>query len=80
MRGQVETIRIVVVKDMRGRPYHSYRYEVVDPESPDYRAVDDAFARDGEIAMRRSHVYEVRFAEGGSGRWIKQLVREIERA
>jgi hypothetical protein len=79
MQGQTETIRVIVIRNMRGQPYHSYRYEVVDPQSGNYHAVDDAFARDGEVAMRRSHIYEVRFAEEGSGRWIKQVVREIER-
>lgn len=80
MRGQTETIRIIVVRTMRRQPYHSYRYEVVDRDSPNHGAVDDAFARDGEIAMRRAHIYEVRFAEEGSGRWITQIVREIDRS
>jgi hypothetical protein len=28
--------------------------------------------------MRRGHVYEVRFADAGQGRWIKEVIREIE--
>jgi hypothetical protein len=28
--------------------------------------------------MRRGHVYEVRFAEAGRGRWIEEVIREIE--
>jgi hypothetical protein len=30
--------------------------------------------------MRRAHIYEVRFAEADRrGRWIEEVVREIER-
>lgn len=47
MQGQTEVIRIVVV---------------VREDSPHFGAVDDVFATN-EIAMRRAHIYEVRFAE-----------------
>ncbi len=80
MRGQTETIRIVLVRAIRGQPHHAYKYEVVGEESPDFQAVDDAFALNDRVAMRRAHIYEVRFTEGDRGRWIEEVVREIERA
>ena len=76
MRGQIETIRVVVVRDIRGRPHHVYKYEVVDPASPDYLSVDEAFARDGEINLRPHHTYRVRFAAAGQGRWIEDVLAE----
>jgi ribonuclease HI len=80
MRGQTETIRIIVVRAIRGQPHHAYKYEVVREDSPDFQAVDDAFVVNDRIAMRRAHVYEVRFAETERrGRWIEEIVREIER-
>lgn len=79
MRGQTETIRIILVRPIRGQPHHAYKYEVVKEESPDFRSVDDAFALNDRVAMRRAHIYEVRFAEGERGRWIEEVVREIER-
>jgi ribonuclease HI len=80
MRGQTETIRIVAVRAIRGQPHHAYKYEVVRDESPNYRDVDDAFAMNDKVAMRRAHIYEVRFAdEGHRGRWIEEVVREIPR-
>jgi len=78
MRGQTEIIRIVLVRAIRGQPHHAYKYEVVREESPDFQSVDDAFALNDRVAMRRAHIYEVRFAEGDRGRWI-EVVREIER-
>lgn len=79
MRGQTETIRIILVRAIRGQPHHAYKYEVVREESPDFQAVDDAFALNDRVAMRRAHIYEVRFAESDRGRWIEEVVREIER-
>jgi ribonuclease HI len=79
MRGQTETIRIVLVRAIRGQPHHVYKYEVVRKESPDFQAVDDAFALNERIAMRRAHIYEVRFADSNHGRWIEEVVREVER-
>jgi ribonuclease HI len=79
MRGQTETIRILVVRAIRGQPHHYYKYEVVRKHSPDFQAVDDAFALNDRVVMRRAHIYEVRFAESGQGRWIEEVVREIER-
>jgi ribonuclease HI len=80
MRGQTETIRIVAVRAIRGQPHHAYKYEVVGDESPNYHDVDDAFAMNDRIAMRRAHIYEVRFAdEEHCGRWIVEVVREIPR-
>jgi hypothetical protein len=79
MRGQVETIKILVVRDITGQRHHAYKYEVVAPDSQDYQAVDDVFARDGEIEIRAGHTYQVRFREAGSGRWIDEIVREIRR-
>jgi ribonuclease HI len=79
MQGQMEVIRIIVVRPIPGRPHHAYKYEVVREDSPHFGAVDDAFATN-EIAMRRAHIYEVRFAEADRrGRWIEEVVREIER-
>lgn len=78
MRGQTETIRIVLVRAIRGQPHHAYKYEVVREESPDFQSVDDAFALNDRVAMRRAHIYEVRFAEDERGRWIEEVVREIE--
>jgi hypothetical protein len=79
MQGQTGVIRIVVVRPIPGRPHHAYKYEVVREDSPHFGAVDDAFATN-EIAMRRAHIYEVRFAEADRrGRWIEEVVREIER-
>lgn len=79
MRGQTERIRIVLVRAIRGQPHHAYKYEVVREESPDFQSVDDAFALNDLVAMRRAHIYEVRFAGGERGRWIEEVVREIER-
>jgi ribonuclease HI len=79
MSGQTETIRILVVRAIRGQPHHAYKYEVVREESPDFQSVDDAFALNERAAMRRAHIYEVRFAEGDRGRWIEEVLREIER-
>lgn len=79
MRGQTETIRIILVRPIRGQPHHAYKYEVVREESPDFQSVDDAFALNDHVAMRRSHIYEVRFSEGKRGRWIEEVVCEIER-
>jgi hypothetical protein len=76
MRGQVETIRIVVVRHVSARN-QAYKYEVVGENSPDLGAVDDVFAKQ-DVWMRRGHVYEVRFADAGQGRWIKEVIREIE--
>lgn len=78
MRGQVETIRIIVVRAISAR-HHSYKYEVVSEDSPDFGAVDDTFALNEKIALRRAHIYEVRFSESGRGRWIEELVGEVER-
>lgn len=72
MRGQVEEIRIVVVRHVSAVS-QTYRYEVVGQDSPDLGAVDDVFAK-SEIRMRRGHVYEVRFAEAGKGRWIEEVM------
>lgn len=77
MRGQVETIRIIAAKNLRGQPHHTYKYEVVDPNSQDYHLIDDAFARDDTVNLRGAHTYEVRFAEPGRGRWIVEVIREI---
>lgn len=79
MRGQTETIRILLVRAIRGQPHHAYKYEVVTEDSPHFQAVDDAFALNDRVVMRRAHIYEVRFAEGGHGRWIEEVVREVER-
>lgn len=79
MRGQTETIRIVARRNIRGRPHHLYKYEVVSKDSPDFEAVDDAFARDGKVELRPLHVYEVRLAEVGKGRWIEEVLRELDR-
>lgn len=79
MKGQTELIRIVSINNMRGQPYHSYRYEVVDPQSEHFEAVDMVFAKDAEVQLRRMHIYEVQFSEGDQGRWIENVVREIER-
>jgi len=78
MRGQVETIRIIVVRHISAN-HHSYKYEVVGEMSPDRGAVDDAFAKNEKIAMRRAHIYEVRFSEGDRGRWIEEVVAEVAR-
>jgi ribonuclease HI len=78
MRGQTETIRVVTARDIRRTPNHVYKYEVVAPDSPDFLSVDEAFAHDGEINMRPQHTYEVRFAEGGRGRWVEEVIREID--
>jgi ribonuclease HI len=79
MRGQQETIRILVVRDVPGQPYHAYKYEVVSEDSPDFQAVDDAFALDGEVELRRSHIYQVRFSPTGKGRWIEEVLAEVLR-
>jgi ribonuclease HI len=77
MRGQIETIRIVARRDISGQRHHVYKYEVVDTGSPDFDAVDDAFARDGDVELRPHHTYVVRFGTG-PGRWIQQVLGEIE--
>jgi hypothetical protein len=42
--------------------------------------VGGAFATNDEMAMRRAHIYDVRFADDGHrGRWIEEVVRQIER-
>jgi len=80
MKGQAETIRIIVVRGILGQPHHAYKYEVVREDSPNFHAVDDAFAMNDLVAMRRNFIYEVRFAQAERrGRWIEEVVREIER-
>lgn len=79
MKGQTETIRIIVVRAIPGQPHHAYKYEVIGKDSPNFGAVDDAFAKNEVAALRRAHDYEVRFSESGRGRWIEEMVREIER-
>jgi ribonuclease HI len=77
IRGQVETIRIVARRDISGQPHHVYKYEVVDVASEDFEAVDDAFAPDGKVELRPHHTYRVRFG-AGPGRWIDEVVDEVE--
>jgi len=78
MQGQVETIRIITVREIRGQPHHVYKYEVLG-EGANSGAIDDVFALDDVLTLRRSHIYEVRFAEPGRGRWIEEVIAEIER-
>jgi ribonuclease HI len=79
MRGQTETIRIIIIQANPGQPHHKYKYEVVGEGSSNHGDVDEAFAAN-HINMRRSRTYEVRFAEAERrGRWIEEVVREIER-
>jgi hypothetical protein len=40
--------------------------------------LDEAFAENGKVTMRGAHIYEVRFSESGKGRWVEEVVREIE--
>lgn len=75
--GQVETIRVLVVRDMPKQRYHQYKYEVVDEESASHHAVDDAYAEDGVVELRRNHTYEVRFSAGTRGRWIEEVIGEV---
>jgi len=77
MEGQTETIRIVSVDPISAQ-HHCYRYEVVGEESKNLGKVDEAFALNREVTMRGAHTYEVRFAEGGKGRWIEEVVREVD--
>ncbi|HEX7244066.1 MAG TPA: RNase H family protein [Solirubrobacterales bacterium] len=77
MEGQAETIRIVSVDPISAQ-YHCYRYEVVGEESGDLGKVDEAFALNHKVVMRGAHTYEVRFAEGGKGRWIREVIREVD--
>jgi ribonuclease HI len=79
VNGQVETIRIISVRGIRGRPHHIYKYEVVTEDSPYASTIDDVFAKDGEFALRRNHEYEVRFGPAGQGRWLAEVLQEIER-
>jgi ribonuclease HI len=78
MKGQTEAIRIISVRAISPN-HHSYRYEVVAEGSEQFGAVDEAFARNDAVALRRAHIYEVRFTESGRGRWIEEMVREIDR-
>ena len=77
MRGQTETIRIVTARNIPGQQYHAYKYEVSRGDSPDFEAVDDAFALNGQVALRPGHTYEVLFARRGEGRWIREVIGEI---
>jgi ribonuclease HI len=79
MRGQVETIKIIVLRQISGRPHHAYKYEVVAEGSEDVGAVDEAFGEDGRVEMRAGHVYRVRFRGAGTGRWIDEIIEELER-
>lgn len=79
MQGQEEVIRIVSAEPLSGQPQHKYRYEVVDPESPNASAVDFAFAISKDISLRRGHSYRVRFSEPGEGRWIREMIEEVDR-
>jgi ribonuclease HI len=78
MRGQTETVRIVAARPIPGQQHHAYKYEIVRQDSPDFEAVDDAFALNEHAAMRPGHCYEVRFAGQGEGRWIREVIREIQ--
>jgi ribonuclease HI len=78
MRRQLETIKIVVLREIAGRPHHGYKYEIVGDSGPDHGAVDEAFAEDGRVEMKAGHVYEVRFRDAGAGRWIEEVIREID--
>jgi hypothetical protein len=52
---------------------------MVREDSPHFGAVDDAFAAN-EIALRRAHIYEVRFAEADRrDHRIEKVVCEIGR-
>jgi hypothetical protein len=53
--------------------------EVIAEDSADYQAVDDAFALDGAVELKAAHIYEVRFAQQDAGRWIDEVIREIDR-
>jgi ribonuclease HI len=77
--GQVETVRIISVRGLRGQPHHLYKYEVASEDSPDAGAIEDVFAKNDDFALRRNHIYEVRFAEAGKGRWLDQLLAEVDR-
>lgn len=79
VEGQVETIRIVSVRGIRGQPHHLYKYEVAGENSTHAGAVDDVFAANDDFALRRNHIYEVRFGTGEKGRWLAELVAEVER-
>jgi ribonuclease HI len=79
MRGQIDVIKIIAVRDIRGQRHHAYKYEIIGDESPDFGAVDNAFAADGEVELAAGHHYEVRFAGPGRGRWIQEVLREIDR-
>ena len=79
MRGQTEQIRIIVVRGISGQPHHQYKYEVIGESSPDHGSVDDVFAMNETAAMRRAHCYEVRFSESGKGRWVEEVIRELDR-
>jgi hypothetical protein len=78
MEGQVETIRIILVRAISAR-HHAYKYEIVGEHSKHLGAIDDTFARN-DVALRRNHLYEVRFSESGRGRWIEEVVGEVERS
>lgn len=80
MRGQIDMIRIISVRDIRGQRHHAYKYEIIGDQSPDLGAVDDVFAADGEVELAVGHHYEVCFASPGRGRWIQEVLREIDRA
>jgi ribonuclease HI len=77
MRGQTEMIRIVSVRPI-SQHHHSYRYEVTGEESESFGVLDEAFAENGKVTMRGAHIYEVRFSESGKGRWVEEVVREVE--
>jgi ribonuclease HI len=78
MKGQTETIRIVSVRPISAR-HHSYRYEVIDDKSESFGLLDEAFALNKTVAMRGAHIYVVRFSESGKGRWVEEVVKEVER-
>jgi ribonuclease HI len=79
INGQVEMIRIISVREIRGQPHHIYKYEVVGDDSLHTGVIDDIFAKDDEFALKRNHEYEVRFGPVGGGRWLAELLREMER-
>lgn len=75
MEGQVTTIRIITDEYLPSpHRLYTYKYEVMDEESPYYQKVDKASS---QHVLGAGHTYVVRFNEDQQNPWIEEVIQEI---
>jgi ribonuclease HI len=75
--GQEAKIRIISREDKRHDKAHEYRYEVIDPNDPNYKDID--FVRSRE-SLSRNKCYSVRFNENPADPRIEAVLEELDAA